>query len=673
MQIKIQLARLAGYQLRLISLIHNQKAKMLAKDIRQRFVDFFVKKHDHKQIASASVIPENDPTVLFTTAGMHPLVPYLMGEAHPAGKRLVDFQKCIRTDDIDEVGDNTHFTFFEMLGNWSLGDYFKKEAITWSYELLTSSFEEGGFGFSPDRICVSCFAGDSDAPRDEEAAEIWKSLGFVEADKALPDQKKRIYFYGKKQNWWGPAGKTGPCGPDTEIFYNLQEGPIGSDEHPDDDSGRFVEIWNNVFMQFFKTADEKYEVLAQQNVDTGMGLERMTAILQNKISAYDTELFESAKIKIAELADGAYLNSEDGKISERIVLDHTRASVFMLGDKMGVVPSNTDQGYILRRMLRRAIRHLKKLGIENNILPNLAEIFIANYKEVYPELEQNRVKILDEIRKEEAKFKSALENGLREMKKLFASFDKANAINTSEAAEKAFFLYETCGFPKEMIVEEMEKEGFNFDKKALSSAFDEKYKAHQELSRAGAEQKFSGGLADHSDEVKKLHTATHLLHKALQMVLGPEVAQKGSNITAERLRFDFSWGQKMTPEQIQEVEKIVNEQIKKDLPISCKTSTVEEAKSEGAIGLFECKYGDQVKVYTMGDFSKEICGGPHADHTGELEAFKILKEEASSSGVRRIKAVIGSGSGIKKLLSGVYCFSASCFVSSCSCKYFRCL
>lgn len=643
-----------------------------AKEIRQRYIDFFVKKHGHAAIASSSVVPENDPTVLFTTAGMQPLVPYLMGENHHAGKRLVNSQKCIRTDDIEEVGDDTHCTFFEMLGNWSLGDYFKKESIAWSYELLTTPWADGGFGIKPELLRVTCFEGDQNAPRDEEAAGYWRDLGFVEVSDASSDERKLIYFYEKKKNWWGPAGQTGPCGPDTEIFYDRlpelgphEHAPESSEAmrkkyplkdgsghcHPNCECGRYVEIWNNVFMQYNKKADGSFEPLAQKNVDTGMGFERIVAVLEGVKTHYETELFAGVQAKIAELADGEIAQTEENIRSGRIIADHLRAAVFILGDKMGVTPSNTDQGYILRRLIRRAIRHGRQLGITKHFTHAIAEIYIADYGDVYGELIENRARIIDELKKEEEKFQTTLENGLREMKKIFTELTADDASGKSQdakaLAEKAFFLYESYGFPQEMIVEELQREGLQFDAKVFAAEFDKKFKAHQSLSRAGAEQKFAGGLADHSDESRKLHTATHLLHKALKKVLGDEVQQRGSNITPERLRFDFNYGQKMSPEQIKQVEDIVNEQINRKLPISFTVMSVAEAKKEGAIGLFEDKYGDQIKVYKMGDFSLEICGGPHADNTGDLGAFKISKEEASSAGVRRIKAVIGEAAKTK--------------------------
>lgn len=666
---------------------------MLAKDIRRRFIDFFVQKHQHAEIKSASVIPDNDPTVLFTTAGMHPLVPYLMGEVHPAGKRLVDVQKCIRTDDIDEVGDATHCTFFEMLGNWSLGDYFKKEAIEWSFEFLTSPVAKGGLGLDPQRLMVSCFSGDDDAPRDDEAAQVWERLGFRRFDISNAGEKQLIFFYEKKKNWWGPAGQTGPCGPDTEMFYDTCPG-LPSDLHKPGSSaaliakyplqngtpnkqgqtpchancecGRYVEIWNDVFMQYNKKSDGSYEPLKQQNVDTGMGLERVTAIMQGKPSHYETELFAPVKTKIAELAGRSELagrteasypeakhtevrhteTSEEHVRSVRIIADHLRAAVFILGDPLGVSPSNTDQGYILRRLIRRAIRHGKMLGIQTNFTYELGEIFVQIYGEIYPELAKNRGRIIDELKREEEKFQKTLEQGLREMRKIW-NMDEPDQCHREIAVtqgDKAFYVYETYGFPLEMIEEELTKNDFYIDTKAFRSGFDEAMKTHQAKSRAGSEQKFAGGLADHSFECTMLHTATHLLHQALKTVLGPEVNQKGSNITAERLRFDFNYPQKMTPEQIKQVEDLVNLQIQRDLPVSFEIITVEEAKKKGAVGLFEDRYAEKVKAYRMGDFSYEICGGPHVEHTGVLKRFKIFKEEACSAGIRRIKAgVVGAG------------------------------
>lgn len=607
---------------------------MLAKEIRQRYINFFVKKHEHKEIKGSSLIPENDPTVLFTTAGMHPLVPFLLGEKHPQGKRLVDCQKCLRTDDIDEVGDTTHLTFFEMLGNWSLGDYFKEEAIKWSYEFLTEPKAMGGLGIDPAKILVSCFSGDNDAPRDDEAAKIWESLGFKKAKEGEPVKGGLIYFYDKKENWWGPAGQTGPCGPDTEIFVDC-----GKEKCPDCDKlgpacecGKFVEIWNNVFMQYNKNADGNYSPLKQKNVDTGFGLERAAALLQNKETHYETELFKDAVEKIRKLA--GLSNENDYIISQRIIADHLRASVFILGDPFGVAPSNTDQGYVLRRLIRRAIRHGKKMGIEKSFTSEIAEIYINFYKTVYPELEKFHEKIIHELDKEEDQFGKTIHQGEKEFDKILPNLMKSD--KKTVPGRVAFKLYDTYGFPLEMTEELAEEHGLKVDRRG----FDEAYKKHQEKSREGAKQKFAGGLADHSEQTTKLHTATHLLHQALRNVLGDHVEQKGSNITVERLRFDFTHSEKMTPEEIKKVEDIVNEQISRGLEIKCEEMSPEEAKKKGAIGLFESKYGENVKVYSVGDFSMEICGGPHVKNTSELGHFKIKKEKSSSAGVRRIKAVL---------------------------------
>lgn len=642
---------------------------MQAKELRRRFIDFFVQKHQHAEIPSASLIPENDPTVLFTTAGMHPLVPYLMGEVHPAGRRLVDAQKCLRTDDIDEVGDATHCTFFEMLGNWSLGDYFKKEAIEWSYEFMMSPLNEGGIGLKPERLMVTCFAGDSDAPRDDEAAGYWEGLGFKRYTEAGPDDKKLIFFYEKKKNWWGPAGQTGPCGPDTEMFYDLcpelswNEHKPGSSEasqkryvlqdlngkcHPNCECGRYVEIWNDVFMQYNKQADGSYVPLKQQNVDTGMGLERVAAILQGVPSHYETELFLPLKEKIRELATGTKSaeTEEEQVFSGRIIADHIRAATFIMGDPWGVAPSNKDQGYVLRRLIRRAIRHAKMIGIQGNFTDILGQIVIDIYGDVYPELKARGEQIIAEFKREEAKFQRTIEQGLREMRKIWNE-DSCKKELAVENGDKAFFVYETYGFPIEMIKEELRKLGYSIDEKTFAKRFEEAQQAHQAKSRAGSEMKFAGGLADHSWECTMLHTATHLLHQALRDVLGNDVYQKGSNITAERLRFDFNYKEKMTPEQVKQAEDIVNNQIQRDLPVSFEIVTVDEAKQKGAIGVFPDRYDEKVKVYKMGDFSYEICGGPHVQNTGSLKKFKILKEEAVSAGVRRIKAVV-VGAGLKE-------------------------
>jgi alanyl-tRNA synthetase len=589
---------------------------MQAKDIRYKFLEFF-KGKGHTVIPSSPLLPENDPTVLFTTAGMHPLVPYLLGEQHPGGKRLTDHQKCIRTGDIDEVGDNTHLTFFEMLGNWSLGDYFKEDAIKWSFEFLTSP---KWLGIPVNKLAVSVFKGDSDAPVDEEAAKIWKELG-------IPAHK--IAYLPKSKNWWGPAGQTGPCGPDTEMFYWVGSGEPPKNSDPGSDENNWVEIWNDVFMQYSKTAEGKFEPLKQKNVDTGMGLERVAAVLQGKKSVYQTELFTPVIEKIVALT---HKELDQANTSVRIIADHIRAATMMAAD--GVKPGNLDQGYVMRRLIRRAIRHGKILGVVEDFTAIIAKKVIHVMSDFYPELGHEE-EILNVFRQEEEQFGKTLMHGLREFEKL-ASRVEGGRVSGLEA----FHLYDTFGFPIEMTQELAKEKGLQVDR----AGFDESFRKHQDLSRAGAEQKFSGGLADHSEECKMLHTATHLLQQALRHVLGDHVAQKGSNITRERLRFDFSHSEKLTPDQLKQVEEIVNAKIKDDLPVHFELMTVDQAKALGVIGLFEDKYaalGDKIKVYFIGGFSKEICGGPHVDRTGQLKNFKIKKEEASSAGVRRIKAVIG--------------------------------
>ncbi len=612
---------------------------MTASELRNLYISFFRDKYEHAVIKGSSLIPENDPTVLFTTAGMHPLVPFLMGEPHPSGKRLVDVQKCIRTGDIDEVGDDTHLTFFEMLGNWSLGDYFKELAIEMSFKFLTSARGDGGLGLPLSRLAFTCFEGDNDAPQDNESADFWRGHGVSD---------DRIAFLPKKDNWWGPAGQTGPCGPDTEMFYWTGESEAPAVFDPEDN--RWVEIWNDVFMQYFKKEDGSFEPLEQQNVDTGMGLERVVAVLNGKASVFETDLFREILEEIRMLAGYSEPNEEQKK-AERIIADHLRTATFIMGDPCGVTPSNTDQGYVLRRLIRRSIRYARDLGIEVDFVRKIAGIVVKNYGDFYGELLENQDKIFEEIAKEEAKFNRTLNKGMTVLKREIAAHAGSESKGMGAFGEDfCFEMFATYGFPIEMTVEELETAGFIRDaqeKAKVMHDFDVHFKKHQDLSRAGAEQKFSGGLADHSEEVTRLHTATHLLHQALRDVLGGHVAQKGSNITAERLRFDFCHPEKMTPEQKQEVEAIVNEQINAALPISFEEMTVEEAKSKQAIGLFESKYGDVVKVYSMGDvdggvrpFSVEICGGPHATNTSELGRFKIKKEESSSSGVRRIKAVL---------------------------------
>lgn len=591
--------------------------KLTSEQLRNLYLKFFADR-GHTIIPSASLIPENDPSVLFTTAGMHPLVPYLLGEKHPAGKRLTDVQKCVRTGDIEEVGDLSHCTFFEMLGNWSLGDYFNEQAIKWSYEFLTG---KDYLDIPVEKLAVTVFAGDDDAPRDEQSAKIWEECGIL---------KQNIFFLPKKNNWW-IAGKTGPCGPDTEMFIIRDVPPCGEHCDPSCDCGRYLEIWNNVFMQFYKHEDGSYTKLEQKNVDTGMGLERTLCTINGLTSVYDTDLFDGAKAKIEELTGKKYGEDEDLTKAFRIILDHIRTATFMLGDVRGIVPSNVDQGYILRRLIRRAIRFSKKLGLESGKLREISACFVEKYRDVYPELNDNKEKIFHELDKEEEKFGKALEDGLKEFNKVVTHIP-----GKVFPGKTAFRLYDTYGFPLEMTAELAKEQGFSLDEDGYHAAFAE----HQKKSSAGAEQKFKGGLADTSEATARLHTATHLMHAALRKVLGSDVGQRGSNITVERLRFDFNFERPMTEEEIKEVERLVNEAIKADVPVVMEEMTVDQAKAAGAIGLFESKYGDRVKVYTMGNFSKEICGGPHAKRTGELGHFKIIKEQSSSAGIRRIKAVL---------------------------------
>lgn len=589
---------------------------MTAQELRTMYVNFF-KERGHKEIASASLLPENDPTVLFTTAGMHPLVPYLLGEKHPAGKRLTDIQKCVRTEDIDEVGDDTHCTFFEMLGNWSLGDYFKEESISMSFELLTTHLN-----IPVERLAVTVFEGDELVPADEEAVEIWKSLGLAE---------EQIYRYGREDNWWGPAGQTGPCGPDTEIFYDMGKPKCGPDCGPSCHCGKYVEIWNNVFMQFNKEADGSFTELAQKNVDTGMGLERVLTIFNGKTNVYDTELFIPVMTKLNEV-----LAKEGKELSERekrIICEHMRTTTFILGDPMKISPSNTEQGYILRRLIRRIIRLFKKVDININYLCELATRLIDQYSPVYPELLENREFILEQLEKEYNLFSKTLDDGLKKANRYLDNVKRGETLS----GELAFKLYDTYGFPIEFTAELAGERGCKVD----MDGFRQKFEEHQEKSRQGAAGKFAGGLADNNEQTARLHTATHLLNGALRTVLGDEVSQRGSNITSERLRFDFSFGRKVTKEELEQVEAIVNEAIRKKIDVMLEEMSPEQAYEEGAIGVFSGKYGEVVKVYTIPGYSKEICGGPHAKNTGELKFFKIKKEEASSAGVRRIKAVIG--------------------------------
>jgi alanyl-tRNA synthetase len=594
---------------------------MTGAELKRKYIDFF-KGKGHAEISGKSLIPENDPTVLFTTAGMHPLVPYILGEPHPAGKRLVDVQKCIRTDDIEEVGDPSHLTFFEMLGNWSLGDYFKEDAIRFSYEFLTSS---KWLGFSPDVLSVTVFAGDNDVPPDNEAAGIWKKVGVPEG---------RIHFLPRKDNWWGPAGQTGPCGPDTEMFIDTGVAACGPSCKPGCHCGKYFEVWNDVFMQYNKTADAKYLPLAQKTVDTGMGVDRTIAMLQGKKTVFETELFWPVIERLAEITGKRYGSEQTTDMSLRIITDHVRAATFILGDDKGVKPSNLGQGYILRRLIRRSIRHGRKLGLEGGFLGRLADDVVAIYRDSYPELAARAAMICAEMGQEEERFSETLQKGEKEFEKLIPNLLK----NPQKIipGRVAFRLYDTYGFPIEITEELAQENGMGVDRKG----FEEAFQKHQELSKAGAEKAFKGGLADHSEMTTKLHTATHLLHQALRAVLGPHVAQKGSNITVERLRFDFSHPQPMTEDEVRQVEAIVNQQIQRDLPVRMEIMTLEQARAGGAIALFGEKYQEKVKVYSIGDFSKEVCGGPHVERTRVLGKFIIQKEQSSSAGVRRIRAVL---------------------------------
>ncbi len=594
---------------------------MTADELKAKYLSFFQKK-EHAVISGSSLVPENDPTVLFTTAGMHPLVPYLLGEPHPAGKRICNCQKCIRTGDIDEVGDVSHLTFFEMLGNWSFGDYFKEEAIAWSYEFIVSS---DYLGLDPDRLSVTVFEGNEYASRDEESIAIWRKQG-------IP--MERIFALPAKDNWWGIPGGTGPCGPDTEMFINTDLPVCGSDCRPGCSCGKYFEVWNNVFMQYQKTREGKCVPLKQKNVDTGMGVERTAAMLQGKRSVFETELFVPL-MKVIEDKSGRTIGN-DVKTSQvfRILADHMRSSVFILGDARGMVPGNLGQGYVLRRLIRRSVRYAKMIGLDVGFTRSIAERAIKIYKHAYPELESNKDRIIDELVGEEEKFEKTLNRGIVELNKVLEQMKMHN--QNVVPGRVAFRLYDTCGFPLEFTEELCAECGVKVDK----DGFDKAFNKHKEVSRQGADKAFKGGLADSSIVTVRLHTATHLLHKSLQMVLGDHVQQKGSNITPDRLRFDFSHHEKMTPEEIQKVENLVNDVIVRDLPVSMETMTLEEARSKGATALFGGKYEELVKVYTIGDFSQEVCGGPHVKRTRELGQFKIIKEESSSAGTRRIRAIL---------------------------------
>ncbi len=581
---------------------------MNRKQLIEKYIEFF-KSKDHTEIKNSSLIPENDPTVLFTTAGMHPLVPFLSGESHPQGKRLTDVQRCIRTGDIEEVGDTVHHTLFEMLGNWSLGDYFKKETIQMSFEFLTKTLE-----IPVERLAVSVFKGDKDAPKDEESAQIWQELG-------IP--KERIAFLGKKDNWWGPAGNTGPCGPDTEIFYWKPNDTL-TPEKFDTNDNNWVEIWNDVLMQYNKDKDGNYNEATQKNIDTGMGVERTVAVLNNLEDNYLADMWLPLIKQIEKLSDKSYKGNER---EMRIIADHIKAAVFIIAD--GAVPSNTEQGYVLRRLIRRAIRYAKNLGI-----PQDADVTTPLIKEIleiyddYDILKNNKQKIIDELNKEEDKFEKTLEKGLR-------IFNKHSDKNID--GKTSFLLFQSYGFPIEMTIELAKEKGIEVDEEGFKKEFEQ----HQKLSQTASVGKFKSGLADNSEQTTKLHTACHLLNEALREVLNDkEIFQRGSNITPERLRFDFNFDRKLTDEEKKAIEDLVNKKIKENIPVELEELTLDEAKAKGAKGVFDSKYGDKVKVYSIGDFSKEICAGPHVKNTSELGTFKIKKEQSSGSGVRRIKAVL---------------------------------
>ncbi|MCD4705400.1 alanine--tRNA ligase [bacterium] len=622
---------------------------MTSKEIRQKYLDFF-KSKGHAILPSASLIPENDSTTLFNTAGMQPLIPFLMGEKHPAGTAIANCQKCIRTGDIDCVGDTTHLTFFEMLGNWPLGQYNKEEAVKYSWEFIT--FEKW-LNIDPNKLYITVFEGDSNIPKDTDSIEYWQKCFKLKNIEAL--ENERIFALNKKENFWGPVGKSGICGPDTEMFIDTGLGKCSEKCQPGCSCGKYVEIWNDVFMSYYKETDGTYKKLDKPQIDTGFGLERATAILNGKNNVYETDLFIPIVDKIKKLANISNPNSEKLK-SIRIVADHIRSAVMIMGDNLGIVLSNLDQGYVVRRLLRVAIRQGKSLNIPQNInlTVEIAKIVINLMKDVYPELAKNKDVVLNNLIKEETQFEKTLDKGLKELEKLIKiGRDKAhNSVAIRLSPEKkpkpsqyainsitpkdAFKLYSTYGFPLEMINQELAKHLLYIDEKE----FYEEFQKHKNLSRTASAGKFKGGLADHSKIVTKYHTATHLLHQALRQILGEHVQQKGSNLNAERLRFDFSHPEKMTEEEIKKVEDLVNQKIGAKLKILCDEKSLTEAQNEGAIGLFSNKYGNQVKVYSISDFSKEICGGPHVNNTSELGHFKIKKEQSASSGVRRIKAVL---------------------------------
>jgi alanyl-tRNA synthetase len=589
---------------------------MKSADLKKKYLEFFSKNH-HQLLPNVSLVPENDPTALFINSGMHPLVPYLLGEPHPLGKRLTSNQRCLRTQDIDRIGDSFHLTFFEMLGNWSLGDYWKKEVISLSWEFLTKELN-----LDPKRISVTCFAGDKEfnLPKDEESAAIWESLG-------IPSS--RIYFLGKKDNWWS-VGESGLCGSDTEMFYDTGKKSCGSDCRPGDNCGKYFEIWNNVFMEFNCQKDGTLEKLKQRNIDTGMGVERTIAMLQGKDDVYETEVFSNLIKRLEKISGKKY--EKENKKAIRIIADHLRAATFAIGD--GVYPTNTEAGYVVRRLIRRAIRYGKELDINQSFTFEIGQEVIAQNIFDYPHLAQNQEIILNELKKEEEKFQKTLEKGLKEFNKIITSglIDKTKKID----GKTAFFLYETYGFPLELTQELAQEKKLKVDQKE----FLQFQKEHQEKSRASLNKKFAGGLVDHSQVVTKLHTATHLLHQALRQVLGEEVHQVGSNITPERLRFDFTYPEKVSVEKLKEIEEIISKEIKKDLSVKMEIMSLEEAKKKGALAFFTDKYGQEVKVYSIGDFSKEVCGGPHTTSLKEIGSVKIIKEEAIGTGKRRIYAQI---------------------------------
>lgn len=615
---------------------------MLSNQIRQKFLEFFQQKK-HVVISGASLIPENDPTVLFTTAGMHPLVPYFLGEKHPMGQRLVNVQKCIRTIDIEEVGDNRHLTFFEMLGNWSLGDYFKKEAIQWSFEFLTSP---DWLGLDPKKIYVTVFEGSENVPCDQEAIRVWQrefAQRGIKAEVAGEDKiiqgDIKIIPLGEKDNWWGPAGETGPCGPDTEMFYDTGEGKVSENFQKLVDQGRLIEIWNDVFMEFNKVKDKdgcKFTSLSQKNVDTGMGLERILTVLTGKKNVFETELFQPIIRTIERISQRDYNEDPETIEAMRIIADHLKAAVFILAE--GLTPSNLERGYVLRRLIRRAVRYGQKLGLESNFTARIYQPVVEIYQDFYPELKRRKDFIQEELTREEEKFKKGLKKGLKKLEKIFQEKNKVG--DKKITGREVFNLYQSYGFPFELTQELARERGLLIDQED----FQREVQRHREISRTGMERKFKSGIADHSESCTKYHTATHLLLAALRRVLGPHVFQKGSNITAERLRFDFSHPQKLNSAELKQVENLVNQKIQEDLPVSCQEMSLDKAKKIGAMGVFESKYGERVKVYTIGKpgnpFSVEICAGPHINNTGCLGHFKIIKEQSAGAGIRRIKAIL---------------------------------